>query len=314
MAAMIRESIALVAMAVLVGACGARDVPANAGSAVPRSVAPPAASTSVLVSTAPAVSVASQSPPPSAPPLPDEYADCTVVRRANESGLTPFELAAARGDGWLWPPRCGQVSGWAGISISMSTQATAFSADGKRFVACGAWGDVCDVLDLARDTVVQRVTTAWPDGLDGSPVTATPPVKKLFQELGAPAPEGRFPYADDLRVSWKVANDGSVLYVSLVLLATGEERIVHRFPGRGTSSSSPIVLQGASLSPDGGVLALDVFTAQGGSGFQVALVNLHAEAAALFRSAAAAGGANDWTRKATGAERRGRALAPSFVE
>jgi hypothetical protein len=183
-------------------------------------------------------------PPPPGPetsPLPDDYGSCHVVRRAEANGLDKKELAAARAGSWLWPPKCGEVSGWAGIGMAMSGQATAFSANGQRSVACGAWGDDCDVVDLARDAVVERVTSARPDGVDGSPITTTPAVKKLFRQLGAPAPEGRFPYLDDVRVSWKVGDAGGVLYVTLVLLATGDERIVHRFPGQAVSSGQPSV-------------------------------------------------------------------------
>jgi len=137
---------------------------------------------------APLASTVRPSSTPSAPPLPDEYADCTVVRRADGSALAAAEIAEARSGGWLWPPKCGRVSGWAGIGMSMSTQATAFSADGKRFIACGAWGDICDVLDLTRDAVVQRVTIAWPGGIDGSPRQG-----RIPPDRGAPSALNRRP-------------------------------------------------------------------------------------------------------------------------
>ena len=190
-----------------------------------------------------------------------------------------------------------------------AAQATGFATDGKRFVSCGAWEAGCDVLDLGRDLVTERVTSAWPDGPDGTPITSTPPVKKLFQRLGAPAPQGHFPYSDDLRVSWAVGDGGHSLYVSLILLANGSERVIHRFPSRADASLQPIVLEGVTLSPDGGVLELDAFAAQGGMGFDVALVNLHAEAAALFRTAGDA-----FADKAKHAESLAHTAAPSFIE
>ena len=311
---MVRTGMAVLALAVATGACGARDVPAkDVGKACP-CVDPPAtpvcASAPVVAAPAPP----SATPPgPEATPLPDEYGTCHVVRRADSGALDPKELAAARAGGWLWPPTCGEVSGWAGIGMALSGQATAFSAKGDRFVACGAWEDECDVVDLSRDGIVQRVTSARPDGIDGSPITGTPVVKKLFQRLGAPAPEGRFPYPDDVRVSWKVADGGGALYVTLVLLATGDERVVHRFPDRAVSSAQPIVLRGAHLSPDGRILEVDVFTGQGGSGYEVALVNLHAEAAALFRAAAGAD-PGAWTKKADRADEKARTAARRFIE
>jgi len=300
---------AVVGIALVMG-CGARAVPPNDVRKAARCVEAPVAS--VSASAAPSEAPAVEAPRgPVATAVPDGYGDCSGVRHADSNGLDASQLAAARAGAWLWPPRCGEVSGWAGIGMVMSGQAAAFSADGKRFVGCGAWGDVCDVVDLGRDVVVQRVTSAWPDGVDGSPVTSTPTVKKLLRQLGAPAPEGRFPYLDDVRVSWKVGDGGGSLYVSFVLLATGDERIVHRFPGHAVASEQPLVLTGARLSPDGGVLELDVFSGQGGTGFEIALVNVHAEAAALFRSAP---DPEAWAKKAGKAEEQARRVARSFIE
>jgi hypothetical protein len=215
----------------------------------------------------------------------------------------------------MWPAPCGQVSGWAGISVAMSTQAAAFSRDGARLLACGVWSnDACGVVDLSRGVVAERLTSAWPDGLDGTPVTEAAPVKALLQRLGAPAPQGSLPFPDDLRASWKVAPGGRALEVTLLALATGDERVVARFPGASGTSEQPIVLEGATVSPDGAHFEAHVFTGQGGSGFQIAVVNVYAEAAALFREVARRGGdAGKLAERAKEAEARGRTSAVTFI-
>jgi hypothetical protein len=246
---------------------------------------------------------------PEAAPLADEYEECRRIRREG-AALAPADLADARAaSGWIWPAVCGHVSGWAGIGIVMSGQAIAFAADGGRVLVCGAPmqpNDVCDVVDFRRGAFTPITRSPWPGGLDGTPVTQTPSIKALLARMKAPAPEGHFPYADDLRLSWLVGRDGGTLTFTLLSPATGVERAIQRFP-RGTGTSEqPIVPQAAVLSPDGSVAALSVFTVQGGSGYDVALVNVRAEAAALFRAAAATTGDADgsWARKAAAADAR----------
>jgi hypothetical protein len=237
------------------------------------------------------------------------------VRRTGSGALDARERAEARASTWMWPAPCGQVSGWAGISMAMSAQAAAFSRDGARFLACGVSpSDACVVEDLSRGVVAERLTSAWPDGLDGTPVTKTAPVKALLRRLGAPAPQGSLPFPDDLRTSWKVAPGGHALEITLLALATGDERVVARFPGASGTSGQPIVLEGATVSPDGSHLEAHVFTGQGGSGFQIAVVNVYAEAAALFREIGRRGGdAGRFEKKAKEAEARGRTSAATFI-
>ena len=249
------------------------------------------------------------------PPLPDEYAGCPQVRRTGSAALDARRRAEARASTWMWPAPCGQVSGWAGISMAMSAQAAAFSRDGARFLACGVSpNDACVVYDLSRGVVTKRIHAAWPDGLDGSPVTETAPVKALLRRLGAAAPQGSLPFPDDLRASWRVARGGRALELTLVALATGDERVVARFPGASGTSEQPIVLEGATVSPDGAHLEARVFTGQGGSGFQIAVVNVYAEAAALFRTIARRGDdAGRFEKKAKEAEARRGTSAATFV-
>jgi hypothetical protein len=282
---------------------------AGCGSIAPADpVAPPPAAREL-----PAPRLAAPAPPAPPPPLPDEYADCPQVRRTGSGALDARELAEARASAWMWPAPCGKVSGWAGISIVMSGQAGAFSRDGTRFLACGVSANAaCEVVDLSRGVAVEHVASAWPQGPDGSPVTETAPVKALLQRLGAPAPAGPLPFAGDLRASWKVLPGGRALEITLLALATGDERVVARLPAAPATSAEPVVLEGATVSPDGAHFEAHVFTGQGGSGFQIAVVNVYAEAAALFREAARRGDAR-FAEKAKEAEARGRTSAPTFV-
>ena len=116
--------VSLIVTIALAGCSSAAVPPAGPGAAPPATVAPPASQPT------------SKAPPP-APPLPDEYEGCPRVRRTGAGGLDAHERAEARASTWMWPAPCGQVSGWAGISIAMSTQAVAFSRDGARLLACG---------------------------------------------------------------------------------------------------------------------------------------------------------------------------------
>jgi len=258
---------------------------------------------------------AADRPSPKLPPLPEEYEDCPRVRSTGSGPLGARDRAEARASAWMWPAPCGAVSGWAGISIVKSVEAVAFSRDGRRLLACGVSpDDACVVEDLARGVIVERVAQAFPDGLDGTPVTETAPVKALLQRLGAPAPQGPLPFPGDLRASWRVAPGGHALEITLVALATGDERVVARFPGPSGASGQPIVLEGASVAPGGAHFEAHVFTGMGGTGYQIAVVNVYAEAAALFREAARRGGdAGRLAEKAREAEAGGRASAATFV-
>jgi hypothetical protein len=289
-------------LAALAG-CPSANVPPTARVAPPAALDPPVSRP------------AAEAPPPPPQPLPEEYAGCPRVRRTGSGALDARERAEARASTWMWPAPCGQVSGWAGIGLVMSGQAAAFSRDGARLLACGVSSNAaCVVLDLSRGAVVERVASAWTGGPDGTPVTETPPVKALLQRLGAPAPPGSLPFPDELRASWKVAPGGGALEITLVALSTGDERVVARFPGASGASEQPLVLQGATVSPDGAHFEAHVLTGQGGSGFQIAVVNVYAEAAALFREAARHGGdAGRLAEKAKDAEARGRASAATFI-
>jgi len=209
------------------------------------------------------------------------------------------------------------------MGITSSTHATAFSGDGKKFLVCGtSSSEACHVFDLQKGKVSERIVDAYPRsvGLAGQPVTDQAPVKALLRRLHAPGPAHAFPYSGDLRVSWRVAPEGHALELTFLALATGTERVVARLPGASTDSEQPVVLQGVTLSPDGAMLEAHVFEAQGGAGtlFQVALVNVHAEAAPLLRDLAAhAQDAAEKTRleaAAKQAEARGRSFAPTFVD
>jgi hypothetical protein len=262
--------------------------------------------------------VASSPPPPAPSPpqsLPDAYVGCPAVRRIGDAPLDAHARAEARAWGWMWPRPCGQVSGWAGIGIALSTQAVAFSGNGTQVVVCGVSPhDACVGYDLTLGRIVAEIPSAWPGGPDGTPVTETGPVKAFLQRLGAPAPQGALPFPDDLFASWRVAPNGGALEVTLVAIATGDERVVARFPGPSGTSDQPIVLQGATVSPDGAHFEAHVFTGQGGTGFQVAVVNVYAEAAALFRDVVQRhGDARGLAGKASQAEARGRVFMGTFV-
>ncbi len=161
----------------------------------------------------------------------------------------------------------------------------AFSRDGTRFVSCGLDAE-CEVIDLGTGHETERVAPAWgADGPGTRPVTQTPPIRSLLDRLG-PATEGAFPHASDILVSWLLVDGGRALVVTFVERATGVERAVLHFPRAERASQLAIVLERVWLSPSGGVLAARVATGQGGSGGEVGLINVHAEAAALFRQVA----------------------------
>jgi hypothetical protein len=285
----------------------------------------------VTSTTLPAPSKPSSSPPPTSAPntdtplneppatasegAPEGYEECKTLRPMNSTALDPTQRAAARSAAMVWPPLCATVPGWAGISMVRSVEASGFAANDRRFVVCGTHED-CTVLDLASGTIIQRVKPNWPNGLDGSPVTRLPEIAQLFHSLGAPATEGRFPYADDLRISWKIGKDAGALDVTLASLDLPIEETLHHFPGGAKDSEMPIVLEATKLSPSGGVLELQTFAEMGGTGFEVALVNLHASAARIYRRLANDDPAHskEWREKAEAAELRARDFAQSFAE
>jgi hypothetical protein len=246
---------------------------------------------------------------------PPEYGDCTHVRAIGSSTrIRKEELALARKEALLWPARCGKVDSWAGIGLELSTHATGFSVDGTKFVVCGTAPE-CQAIDLRTGAVVERVTPDWPnDELSGAPITTTPAVRKLFKGLRAPARHGSFPYRDEFRVSWTFGPRGATLAVTLVALDSGEEEQLQRFPLHTKESDTPIVLEAVNVSPRGGVLELETFSSQGGAGFEVALVNLHAAAARLFQKLARSDPAHaqKWTDKAAAAEEKARPVAREF--
>ncbi len=220
---------------------------------------------------------------------------------------TSAELAEARTAPMVWPALCGAVSGWAGVGIARSRNAASFARDGERAVICGAGPDACDVYALGTGAIDDRVSNPWPDGLDGSPVLGQPAVAKIVAALGAPGPVGRWPYADELRVSWRVAADGASSELTLLALATGDERVVARVPRTTSERTPPAILEQVTLSPDGSVLLAETFSGQGGHGYDVVIVNVHAEAAALFATMGAS-----YAAKAAAARTSGTRRAPTF--
>jgi hypothetical protein len=64
-------------------------------------------------------------------------------------------------------------------------------------------------------------------------------------------------------------------------------------------------------SPRGDVLAVHVGTGQGGTGDEIGLINVHAEAAALYREIAASGSREE-ARRARAAAARAKRIAPAF--
>jgi hypothetical protein len=305
---------ALFAMLFLVAACDGGGAGARAPvelDKVKASVSAPMPASASAARSAPPVASTAAPPPPAPPPL-DEYSDCKErVRAISDGPLDAAALARASSADLVWPPLCGEVSGWAGISMIRSTEAAAFGRASDRFVVCG-FTDACDVVDLSTGKPAKRVVPSRPNGIDGSPVTSTPEVAALFRQLGAPAAPGPFGYSDELRVSWKLGDQGQTLDVTLVSIKTGDEIVLHHFPTDVSSSEQPIVLEKAVLSPDGGVLELDTFTGQGGTGFDVALVNLDAAAARLFGSMAAGSKSSPYTEKAASASRLAKRHAHAF--
>ncbi len=237
------------------------------------------------------------------------WEDCKTLRRLEVEHKT-HAGPRAPAKGWLSPPLCGHVLGWAGIGTVYNGYAFGFSSNSRRFVDCGEGYDGCGVVDLATGNTVARVpvsTADWGGNALSFPIEQTPPVRRLYHRLGVSKRVGSFPYAQDLFVSWFVEGGGQRLYVTFVDRKTSTERIVLRFPQRDVASDEPIVPEKAWLSQDGSVLAFRVGTTQGGTGIEVGLVNVHAEAAALYRQVAAESGSKRveaLLRKAAAADRR----------
>lgn len=238
------------------------------------------------------------------------WQDCKTLRRREVA-----QRPRAPDKAWLSPPICGHVLGWAGIGTVYNGYAFGFSRNSRRFVDCGEGYDGCGVVDLATGNTVLRVpvTTAdWGGNAASFPIEQTPPVRRLYHRLGVSSRVGSFPYARDLFVSWFIEGGGRQLYVTFVDRKTSTERIVLRFPQHELASDEPIVPEKAWLSPDGSVLAFRVGTGQGGTGIEVGLVNVHAEAAALYRQVAAESRsrtAKVLLRKAAAADRRAAKVA-----
>jgi hypothetical protein len=209
------------------------------------------------------------------------YAECERVRRDDPLGDVPPDM-------WIWPKPCGEILGSLGDGVRMASRAFAFAGAGDTFISC--FGG-CDVIALASGHVVEHVAAVWPaeSGFGAFPIEQTTAIAALFRRRAAPAPEGRFPYARDLVVSWGIVDDGAELWISLADRASGFERLVKRFPETTPQSKTPIVLRRVWVSSRGDVLAIHVGTSQGGTGDEIGLINLHAEAAALYADLAAAG-------------------------
>jgi hypothetical protein len=243
------------------------------------------------------------------------WENCKTLRKLDVEQKA-HALLHAPAKAWLSPPICGQVLGWAGIDTVYNGYAFAFSSNSRRFVECGeSYLEECDVVDLATGHRVSSVDVSeaqWGGGAGEFPVEETAPVRRLYRRLGVSKRLGMFPYVGDMFVSWFIEGGGKRLYVTFVDRRTSTERIVLRFPQREASSDEPIVPEKAWLSPDGSVLAFRVGTSQGGSGIEVGLVNVHAEAAALYRRVAAVSegkAAEALLRRAVAADRRAAKVA-----
>jgi hypothetical protein len=206
----------------------------------------------------------------------DAYGGCANVRIGSDA------LPSIPSGEWVWPRLCGNVSGWAGIGTYRRGFAFAFSTDSKHFLVCGWHG--CAVDDLRTGHVVEWRSVDWKGDTGGDPVEETADGKSLFLRWRASTREGVFPYVADVAISWWLDPGGAALYLTFVERTTGQERPVLRFPPRQTGSQEPVVPERLWLTPDGAALALRVMTGQGGTGIDAGIVNVHAEAAALFRA------------------------------
>jgi hypothetical protein len=143
---------------------------------------------------------------------------------------------------------------WAGISMGLSQQLVAFSADSRRFIHCD---HDCEIIDVATGKPVATVKKQRED-IDGSPISRDPAIAPVLSELGAPSEEGAWPY-DDLVLTWSVTKDCRAVTAYLAETSTGVERAIARV----VDDHLKVFPSHVVLSPDSRWLAI-VFMKIGG--------------------------------------------------